>query len=214
MLTLYYFVIKILNLQLLKITLFLLILVLPNLGSKTLYATVFNLNNTSTNKNKYLTNVLSTKSLDNDQSIEILDLLSNVEDFINLPEGGTPWQLFGETGEEEYKFIDDEGFEWVGVRPNFTKNIKKLESEEILVQGYMFPLDQGEKQKTFLIVPFPPSCPYYPHVSPNLIIEVHASPPITYSYDAINVKGKLELVHKDDLYNIFYRLKDAKLFLD
>ena len=38
----------------------------------------------------------------------------------------------------------------------------------------MFPLEQDEKQKLFLLGPFPVSCPYHPHISANLIIEVHA----------------------------------------
>ena len=69
----------------------------------------------------------------------------------------------------------------------------------------------NERQKTFLLLPFPVSCPYHVHASSNLIIEVHTTTPINYSYDAINITGRLELVPKDDLYNIFFRLKEAKL---
>ena len=86
---------------------------------------------------------------DEDQFILQDELLSNVEDFINLPEGGTPWEVFGETGMDEYSFEDNEGFEWMGVRPEFTQDIKKLDTKKILVQGYMFPLDHEEKQKHF-----------------------------------------------------------------
>ena len=32
-----------------------------------------------------------------------------------------------------------------------------------------------------------------------------------FSYDNINIKGELELVAKDDEYNMFYRLKNAEL---
>ena len=32
-----------------------------------------------------------------------------------------------------------------------------------------------------------------------------------FSYDAVNIKGELELVSKDDEYNMFYRLKNAEL---
>ena len=35
--------------------------------------------------------------------------------------------------------------------------------------------------------------------------------PIVFSYDAVNIKGKLELVPKDDDYNVFFRLRDAQL---
>ena len=156
------------------------------------------------------------KSLDNQEvedsnSTQQNDLLSYVEDFINLPQGGTPWKVFGETGMDEYPIIDNEGNEWTGVRPKFTDEIKKLESKEILVQGFMFPLEQDEKQSLFLLGPFPLTCPYHPHTLSNLLIEVHAETPIIFSYDAVNIKGKLELVPKDDEYNVFFRLRDAKL---
>ena len=142
------------------------------------------------------------------------DLISNIDEFINLPEGGTPWDVFGETGMNEYTFEDKEGYEWTGVRPEFSPEIKLLENKQILIQGYMFPLDQGDKQRTFLLLPFPVTCPYHVHASSNLIIEVHAKKPVNYSYEAINISGKLELVPDDDLYNIFFRLKEAKIVLN
>ncbi len=142
------------------------------------------------------------------------ELLSAVDDFINLPKGGTPWKIFGETGMNEYSFTDKKGEDWYGFRPIFKDKIKNLESKEILIQGYMFPLEQSEKQKLFLLGPFPLTCPYHPHTSPNLLIEVYANKPLDFSYEAINIKGKLELVPVDDEYNIFYRLKDAKQVLN
>ena len=110
---------------------------------------------------------------------------------------------------DEYTMIDKEGYEWLGVRPKFKEEVKELDGKEILIQGYMFPLEQSEKQSLFLLSPFPVSCPYHPHVSSNLTIEVYAKNPILHSYDAINIKGKLELVQKDNLYNIFFRLRDS-----
>ena len=154
------------------------------------------------------------KPLDFDDPSDLVepdDLISNIDEFINLPKGGTPWDVFGNTGMNEYTFEDDEGYEWTGVRPVFTSEIKSLENKQVLLQGYMFPLDLNEKQKTFLLLPFPVSCPYHVHASSNLIIEVHAKKAINYSYDAINIIGRLELVPKDDLYNIFFRLKEAKV---
>ena len=148
-----------------------------------------------------------------DEDLNILqeELLSNIDDFVNLPKGGTHWKVFGETKMDDYKFIDEQGFEWVGVRPIFSDEIKKLESKKILIQGYMFPLDQDEKQKTFLLVPFPATCPYHPHVSSNLIIEVNAKSSIKYSYEPVNISGRLELVPKDDIFNVFFRLNEAEL---
>ena len=139
------------------------------------------------------------------------DMLSDVDDFINIPKGGISWFTFSETEMIEYYFEDEEGMEWIGVKPGFKNKIKQLEGKQILIQGYMFPLEQSEKQSMFLLGPFPITCPYHPHTSSNLIIEVHAEFPILYTYDAINIKGELELVENDEKYNIFYRLKDSVL---
>ena len=151
------------------------------------------------------------KSLDENELLVEESIISYIDDFITLPEGGTPWQTFGETGMNEYEIIDEEGYEWIGLRPVFKEDLKKLDSKEILVQGYMFPLEQSDKQSLFLLGPFPLSCPYHPHTSSNLLIEVHSKKPISFSYDPINVQGKLELVPVDDEYNVFYRLKEAEL---
>jgi hypothetical protein len=138
-------------------------------------------------------------------------LLSSIPDFVKTPEGGTSWNVLGETKQIPYSYTDQEGSEWSGVRPEFSERLKKLESKEIILQGYMFPLGQEEKQSQFLLGPFPVSCPFHYHETPNLIIEAHAKTPLEFSYDPINIKGKLELVSKDDEYNVFYRLKDAVL---
>lgn len=149
------------------------------------------------------------ESFDKIESMDQNDLLSNIEDFIKIPEGGIAWNVFGETEMDEYSIIDKEGTEWIGVRPKFKETLRKLEGKNILIQGYMFPLDQSEKQKLFLLGPFPVTCPYHFHTESNLIIEVHAKTPILYSYDPVNIKGKLELVYKDDEFNIFFRMKNS-----
>ena len=153
--------------------------------------------------NNLLINVFSTNETI-EEPYDEYNLLSNIDDFVKVPKGGVHWKVFGETIMKEYTFFDKEGNEWIGVRPEFKDQIKKLDKQNILIQGYMFPLEQDEKQKLFLLGPFPISCPYHPHISANLIIEVHAENPIVFSYDAVNIKGKLELVPKDDDYNVFF----------
>jgi hypothetical protein len=158
-----------------------------------------------------VTKVFTTETVNSEQTYTLDDLLSNIKDFVDTPEGGVDWKVFGETKQQEYSYKDAEGMEWSGVRPEFSENLKKLDGTEILIQGYMFPLGQEEKQPMFLLGPFPVSCPFHYHVTPNLIIEVHAKTPLAFAYDAVNIKGKLELVPKDDEYNVFYRVIDAEL---
>jgi len=47
--------------------------------------------------------------------------------------------------------------------------------------------------------------------SANLLIEVSTEKPVIFTYEAINIKGVLELIPRDDQYNIFFKLKNAKL---
>ena len=138
-------------------------------------------------------------------------ILELIPDYVTTPEGGTPWKMFGATKEHEYSYTDEDGFEWTGIRPEFSEELKKLDQSNILIQGYMFPLSQDEKQSMFLFGPFPMSCPYHYHVPPRLLIEVHAKNPITFSYDAINIQGQLELVSEDIEYDMFFRLKNVEI---
>ncbi len=154
-----------------------------------------------------------TKTFEFSETIEPpeINLLDVIPQFVETPEGGISWNVFGETKQHEFSYKEDDEFEYIGVRPEFSENLKTLDGTEILIQGYMFPLGQEEKQLLFLLGPFPVSCPYHYHVTPNLIIEAHAKKPLAFSYDAVNIKGKLELVPRDDEYNVFYRLKDAEI---
>ncbi|MFN7112766.1 MAG: DUF3299 domain-containing protein [Alphaproteobacteria bacterium] len=137
-------------------------------------------------------------------------ILSNVPDFVATPEGGTDWQVFGRTKQIEYTEKGKSGYDRIGVRPEFQDDLKKLDGQNILVRGFMFPMDQNEEQSVFLLGPFPLTCPYHYHVSNNLIIETRVKKPLAFSYDAVTLRGRLELVPRDDDYNTFYRLHDAE----
>jgi hypothetical protein len=137
-------------------------------------------------------------------------LLSNVPDFVATPEGGTDWQVFGRTKQIPYSEKDASGYERSGVRPAFPEELSNLDGQIITVRGFMFPMDQNEQQAIFLLGPFPLTCPYHYHVSNNLVIEAHAKKPVAFSYDPLTLRGRLELVEKDDLYNTFYRLHAAE----
>lgn len=165
----------------------------------------------STQFDAVITKVFSSESFSTDQSYSPDDIVANIKNFVDTPKNGTPWHIFAQTKEHEYLYTDEQGEEWSGLRPEFSDDLKTLDGQDILVQGYMFPLSQDEDQPLFLLGPFPISCPYHYHVTPNLIIEVHAGTGVPFSYDPINIKGQLELVPKDDEYNVFYRLKNAEI---
>ncbi len=135
-------------------------------------------------------------------------ILSQIPEFTETPEGGTKWEIFGETGSIEIDEIDENGFNVTTVRPEFTEELRALDGQEILMQGYMFPLEQGERQGRFLFGPFPMSCPYHYHVGPSLVIDVKPENPLRFTFDPVNLKGRLELL-EDDEWGVFYRLHEA-----
>jgi hypothetical protein len=83
-----------------------------------------------------VTKVFTTETVSSEQTYTLDDLLSNIKDFVETPEGGVDWKMFGETKQNPYSYKDDEGMEWSGVRPEFSENLKKLDGTEILIQGY------------------------------------------------------------------------------
>lgn len=136
-------------------------------------------------------------------------LVNAVPDFVKTPEGGVSWQILATTQEKEVIVGKVEDGDLISVRPEFTPDVQNLDGQVIVMQGYMFPLEQKEEQSRFLFGPFPMSCPYHYHVGPSMVIEAFAKAPIKFSFDALTLTGTLELVPADDEYNVFYRLKDV-----
>ena len=62
--------------------------------------------------------------------------------------------------------------------PQFSKDVAALDKKEIKLQGFMMPLDMGEKQKRFLLVALPPSCAFCLPGGPDQLVEVVAKTPV------------------------------------
>ncbi|MGH8699960.1 MAG: DUF3299 domain-containing protein [Burkholderiales bacterium] len=92
--------------------------------------------------------------------------------------------------------------------PQFSKDVSALDKKEIKLQGFMMPLDMGEKQKRFLLVAMPPTCAFCLPGGPDQLVEVLAKTPVKYGFEPIVVTGKF-VVLKDDPMGLYYRLTDA-----
>lgn len=121
-----------------------------------------------------------------------------------------PWQLFATTKEKQKKVTFPDGGYSFEVTPIFGDKLKELGGRQVTLYGFMFPLEQAEKQGNFLLGPFPPSCPFHYHAPPSLIVEVKSRKPVEFSWDAITLKGTLELMEKDPN-GSYYILRDATL---
>ena len=92
--------------------------------------------------------------------------------------------------------------------PQFSKTITALDQKEVKLQGFMMPLDMGEKQKRFLLVAMPPSCAFCLPGGPDQLVEVQAKTPVKYGFDPIVISGKFAVL-KDDAMGLYYRMTDA-----
>ena len=86
--------------------------------------------------------------------------------------------------------------------------VAALDGKVIRVQGFMMPLDIGDKQRRFLLVAAPPHCTFCLPAGPDAMIEVRAKSDVRYGFDAVSLSGKLQVL-KDDPAGLYYRLVDA-----
>ena len=94
--------------------------------------------------------------------------------------------------------------------PQFSNAINALDKKEIKLQGFMMPLEMGDKQKRFILTSMPPSCAFCLPGGPDQLVEIQAKTPVKYGFEPIVVSGKL-VVLKDDPMGLYYRLTDAVL---
>lgn len=92
--------------------------------------------------------------------------------------------------------------------PEFSREILALDRKDVKVQGFMIPLDIGDKQKRFLISAVPPHCQFCLPAGPDSLVEVEAKTPVSYTFDPIVIGGKFAVV-KDDPSGVLYRITDA-----
>lgn len=92
--------------------------------------------------------------------------------------------------------------------PEFSRAIMALDRTEVKVQGFMIPLDIGDKQRRFLISAVPPHCQFCLPAGPDSLVEVEAKTPVNYTFDPVVISGRFAVV-KDDPSGVLYRLTGA-----
>ena len=93
--------------------------------------------------------------------------------------------------------------------PQFSASIAALDKKDVKLQGFMMPLEMGEKQSHFVLAAMPTTCAFCMPGGPESMVEVKMKTPVKYSFDALVVSGKLTVL-KDDPSGIFYRITDAE----
>jgi hypothetical protein len=94
------------------------------------------------------------------------------------------------------------------VLPVFPGPVLALNQKTQRLQGFMMPLEPGEKQKHFLLSSVPMSCSFCVPGGPESMVEIKTKVAVPYSLDAVVVEGKFAVL-ADDPYGLYYRMTDA-----
>ena len=95
-------------------------------------------------------------------------------------------------------------------KPVFSESVKELEGQEIVVKGYVIPVEGYKSHKEFIFSAFPYNmCFFCGGAGPETVMEVEASEGVKYTTEQIVLKGKLSLNNKD-INHLMYKLSDAE----
>jgi hypothetical protein len=110
------------------------------------------------------------------------------------------WKLLGSviTKTEKNKLV-----------PEFSKPVQALNNQTVKIQGFMMPLEPGEKQKHFLLSAVPTSCSFCVPAGPEGLVEVKSNTAVKYSLEPVVVEGRMAVLAADP-YGMYYRVTDAR----
>jgi uncharacterized protein len=94
--------------------------------------------------------------------------------------------------------------------PDYPPAVRSFNSRDVKVQGFMIPLEPGDKQSHFLLTNVPTSCSFCMPAGPEGMIEVRAKTPVKYSTDPVTVEGKFAVLERDPT-GMYYRLTAAQV---
>jgi len=92
--------------------------------------------------------------------------------------------------------------------PQFAQGVAALDQKQVTVQGFMMPLQTGDKQTHFVLSSMPQTCSFCMPGGPESLVEVKTKTPVKYTFEPVLVTGKMSVL-KDDPTGVFYRLTDA-----
>ncbi len=92
--------------------------------------------------------------------------------------------------------------------PNFKAAQTALSGQTQRIQGFMVPLEPGERQRHFLLTSVPMTCSFCTPGGPESMVEVRTKTPVRYVMEPVVVEGRFSVL-PDDPYGLYYRLSEA-----
>lgn len=94
------------------------------------------------------------------------------------------------------------------ILPVFEPQQMVLNQKTQRIQGFMMPLEPGERQRHFLLSSVPLTCSFCVPGGPESMVEVKTKTPVRYSMEPVTVEGHFAVL-SDDPYGLYYRITDA-----
>ena len=94
------------------------------------------------------------------------------------------------------------------IMPVFNASQMALNQRSQRIQGFMMPLDPGEKQTHFLLSSVPLNCGFCTPGGPESMVEVKTKTPVKYSMEPVVVEGRFQVLVNDP-FGVYYRIADA-----
>lgn len=94
------------------------------------------------------------------------------------------------------------------ILPEFSPPVLALDRKPQRVQGFMMPLEPGEKQRHFLLTSVPLTCSFCLPGGPESMVEVRTKTPVRYGMEPVVVEGDFAVL-ADDPQGLYYRITNA-----
>lgn len=92
---------------------------------------------------------------------------------------------------------------------HYPPEVKALEGKSVTLDGFLLPLEAGDKSQHFLLTVRAPSCPYCLPAAPNEMAEIFTRKPIAWNEQMVSLSGRLKLMPEKSADGIFFQLLDA-----
>lgn len=94
-------------------------------------------------------------------------------------------------------------------QPKFSAYLLSQEGKELMLEGFIIPLEQEGASDYFILSRFPyQSCFFCGGAGPETVIEVYSDREVSYTEERVRVRGILEL-NKGNPLQLFYLIKDC-----
>ena len=99
-------------------------------------------------------------------------------------------------------------------KPVFADQVQNLDGEEIIVRGYIIPVEGYKSNNEFIFSAYPYNmCFFCGGAGPETVMEVESVEDIEYTAEQVVLKGKLNL-NADDVNRLMYLLTEASQVTD